>query len=288
MRLVPLGGGTLPGWHPGALITLRLPTGLERQYSLCGDPADRHHYEIAVLRTTDSAGGSAWLHANATPGTCFDVVGPLNHFELEPAKEYLFVAGGIGITPIKAMIESLPERRPWRLIYLGRSRFSMAFLGELLARYPDRVTAVIADEQPVSAEVYPVIRASSADVYCCGPEGLMTQVADNVAAERMHSERFAPVERVSAPEVAVDVVCSTSRKQFQVAPGTSILRAMQDNGVPVFASCLKGVCGTCEVRVLEGTPEHLDSVMGDADKDSLGIMYPCVSRAESPTLVLEA
>jgi len=110
----------LPLWHPGAHLTLHLPNGLERQYSLCGDPADRHHYDIAVLRTTDSEGGSEWIHDHVVPGTSLEVSGPLNHFELEPAAGYLFIAGGIGITPMKAMLESLPPQRSWRLIYTGR------------------------------------------------------------------------------------------------------------------------------------------------------------------------
>lgn len=288
IRLVPLGGGTLPAWHPGAHITVRLPNGLERQYSLCGDPAERNHYDIAVLRTVDSAGGSEWIHANATPGMLLDVVGPLNHFALEPAFDYLFIAGGIGITPILAMIESLPQRRTWMLYYFGRSRSSMAFLNGLLARYPDRVVAIVADEHPEPFDVLPSIRASTAQVYCCGPERLMMDVADVVSVDRMHFERFTPVVREALPERSVEVSCTKSGKQFSVAPGESILDAMTANAVPVYASCRKGVCGTCEVRVVAGTPEHLDSVMDDAEKTSLGIMYPCVSRAVSPTLVLEA
>ena len=139
IRLLPLGGGQLPVWHPGAHVTLHLPNGLQRQYSLCGDPAERTHFDIAVLKTEHSEGGSEWIHANLSPGMTLEVSGPLNHFELEPANEYLFIAGGIGITPIKAMIESLPERRQWKLVYAGRSRSSMAFLDELVERYPDRV-----------------------------------------------------------------------------------------------------------------------------------------------------
>lgn len=288
LRLLPLGGGTLPAWHPGAHITLRLPNGLERQYSLCGDPAERGHYDIAVLHTTDSTGGSEWIHSSVTTGMLLDVVGPLNHFELEAAFDYLFIAGGIGITPILAMIESLPERRTWKLAYFGRTRSSMPFLGTLLARYPDRVFPIVRDEFAERPDVFASIRASTAEVYCCGPESLMMSVADAVPADRMHFERFTPVVRTALAATAVDVNCTKSRKQFSVPAGESILDAMKANSVPVFASCLKGVCGSCEVRVLGGTPEHLDSVMDDAEKDHLGIMYPCVSRATSATLVLDA
>ena len=287
IRLLPLGGGMLPAWFPGAHVNLHLPNGLQRQYSLCGDPADRRHFDIAVLRTEQSEGGSRWIHESLQVGMTLQVDGPLNHFELEAANEYLFIAGGIGITPIKAMIESLPARRSWRLAYFGRSRTTMAFLNELLTRYPGQVGVFASDElsgQPDLSQ----IGASAADVYCCGPESLMAAVAAAVPPERMHFERFVPIVRVahSAPH-AVEVTCSRSNKAFELTPGQSILDALEKNGLPVSGSCRKGVCGTCEVRVLSGTPEHLDSVMSDADKNDLGVMYPCVSGSASAQLVLD-
>lgn len=284
----------LPAWHPGAHITVHLPNGLERQYSLCGDPAERSHLDIAVLQTEFSRGGSQWIHANVEPGLVLEVSDPLNHFELEPAAAYLFIAGGIGITPIMGMIESLPARRDWKLVYLGRSRLTMAFLGELLKRYPDRVEVYARDEQlmqPDAAELLGgTLRdfAAHADVYCCGPESLMQAVAGLVPRERMHFERFVAVERESAQEPqAVTVTCARSDVTLEVEAGESILDALENNGMPILGSCRTGVCGTCEVRVVAGTPEHLDSVMADDEKDSLRVMYPCVSRATSPDLVLD-
>ena len=293
IRLVPQaseGGGTatLPVWYPGAHITLSLPNGLQRQYSLCGDPAERDHFDIAVLKTRHSEGGSEFIHANLTPGITLDVSGPLNHFELEPASEYLFVAGGIGITPIKAMIESLPERRQWRLIYAGRSRTTMAFLDELLQRYPDRITVHASDEQYAELDIASLVVDTRAQVYCCGPESLMSSTAALVPPEQMHLERFVAVERTShVAAQALDVTCRKSKKEFVVAADQSILQAMEANGIPVLGSCRKGVCGTCEVRVVEGEPVHLDSVMPDDEKDSLRVMYPCVSRAVGTELVLD-
>jgi len=296
IRLVPLGGttgggagtGALPVWYPGAHITLSLPNGLQRQYSLCGDPAERDHFDIAVLKTRHSEGGSEFIHANLTPGMTLEVSGPLNHFELEPASEYLFVAGGIGITPIKAMIESLPERRQWRLIYAGRSRTTMAFLGELEKRYPDRITVHASDEQDAELDIASLVVDMHAQVYCCGPESLMSSTAALVPPEQMHLERFVAVERTS--DVAaqpIDVTCRKSKKEFVVGADQSILEAMEANGIPVLGSCRKGVCGTCEVRIVEGEPVHLDSVMPDDEKDSLRVMYPCVSRAVGKELVLD-
>jgi ferredoxin-NADP reductase len=288
ITLVPLGGGTLPSWQPGAHITLHLPNGLERQYSLCGDPANRRHYEIAVLRTPESAGGSEWIHAGVVPGMTIEVSGPLNHFAIEAAKDYLFVAGGIGITPIKAMIESLPAQRGWSLVYLGRSRSTMAYLDELVARYPAQVRIMAGDEPATGPGILEVVAASSAEVYCCGPESLMAAIADVVPSDRMHFERFEPVDRTTGTEVhAVAVTAKRSKKTFSVSVGESILEALEDNGIPIIGSCRKGVCGTCEVRVISGTPQHLDSVMDDSEKDDLRVMYPCVSRATTAELVLD-
>jgi ferredoxin-NADP reductase/DMSO/TMAO reductase YedYZ heme-binding membrane subunit len=288
IRLVPLGGGVLPIWYPGAHITLSLPNGLQRQYSLCGDPAERDHFDIAVLKTRHSEGGSEFIHANLTPGMTLEVSGPLNHFELEPASDYLFIAGGIGITPIKAMIESLPERRHWRLLYAGRSRTTMAFVDDLLERYPDRITVHARDEQAGDLDIASLVVDTEAQVYCCGPESLMSSVAAFVPAAQMHSERFVAVERVSdVAAQAIDVTCRKSKKEFVVGADQSILEAMEANGIPVLGSCRKGVCGTCEVRIVEGKPVHLDSVMPDEEKDSLRVMYPCVSRAEGTQLVLD-
>ncbi|MDY7542550.1 MULTISPECIES: 2Fe-2S iron-sulfur cluster-binding protein [unclassified Cryobacterium] len=311
IRLVPVPSAgsepeLLPAWHPGAHITLHLPNGLERQYSLCGDPAERSHLDIAVLQTETSRGGSAWIHANLAPGLVLEVSGPLNHFDLEPAAAYLFIAGGIGITPIMGMIESLPARRDWKLVYLGRSRRTMAFLDDLLERYPDRVAVFARDEQLVQPEASelliaafggrdalgtptaPGAFAARADVYCCGPESLMQAVAALVPRERMHFERFVALDRESAQEPqAVTVTCARSDVTFDVEAGESILDALENNGMPILGSCRTGVCGTCEVRVVTGTPDHLDSVMADDEKDSLRVMYPCVSRATSAELVLD-
>jgi ferredoxin-NADP reductase/DMSO/TMAO reductase YedYZ heme-binding membrane subunit len=288
LRFVSTTHSELPVWTPGSHITLHLPGGLQRQYSLCGDPADRTFYEISVLRSPTSTGGSDWIHDNLVPGMAIPISGPANHFELLPAPEYRFIAGGIGITPIRAMIESLPDRRDWRLLYLGRSRRSMAFASELEFAYPGRVFVFARDEQQYQVNLAGFVAGSDPLVYACGPESLMQTVSDLVAHERIHFERFRPIERLALNAARpVDVTCRKSRKQFVVEPGANILEAMEENGVPVLGSCRKGVCGSCEVRVVSGTLEHLDSVQEDAVKDELSIMYPCVSRGTSSELVLD-
>ena len=164
----------------------------------------------------------------------------------------------------------------------------MAFLDELIERYPDRVEVHASDEHETSLDVYALTASSSAQVYCCGPESLMSTVAGFVPAERMHLERFIALSRESIlPATPVEVTCKKSKKSFVVDADESILEALEENRLPVLGSCKKGVCGTCEVRVVEGTPIHLDSVLDDAEKDRLKIMYPCVSRAESGKLVLD-
>jgi ferredoxin-NADP reductase/DMSO/TMAO reductase YedYZ heme-binding membrane subunit len=287
--LEDLAGETLPVWHPGAHLTLNLADGRTRQYSLCGDPADRTHFEIAVLRIDEPGSGSSWIHENLRAGSELDITDPRNHFELEPANRYTFIAGGIGITPIKAMIESLPQRREWELHYFGRSRTTMAFLDELLERYPDKITVWARDELGnKDARLTSLVEDPSAQVYCCGPESLMSALAIATPAERLHLERFVAVDRASSSVATpVNVTCRKSKVSFIVPEDQTILDALEEHGVPIIGSCRKGVCGTCEVRVKEGTPTHLDSVMSDEEKDELGVMYPCVSRASTPSLVLD-
>jgi len=287
IRLVPVGGDELPPWEPGAHIALRIPGVGPRQYSLCGDPADRYHYDIAVLREPESRGGSAWIHERLTPGTVLEVEEPANHFRLIAAPSYLFIAGGIGITPLLAMIASLPERREWRLWYLGRSRATMAFLSLLLARYPGRIVVYARDEHPARADVAAVISAWEGEVYSCGPAELTDAVAAAGRPGRVHVEHFAPVSHDALPAAPLVIECRDSRKTVDVDADQSVLDALENAGLPVVASCRRGVCGSCEVRVLDGRPEHLDSVLPAEEADELGVMYPCVSRSRDSLLVLD-
>jgi len=281
-------GSQLSDWQPGSHITLHLPNGLKRQYSLCGDATDRTSYTIAVLRAQESRGGSDWIHTELQVGMSLNVSGPHNHFELEPASEYLFIAGGIGITPMKAMIDGLPARREWHLLYAGRSRSSMAFADELVRAHGKRVTVHADDEVGGRVNLDEVLAGFKGQVYACGPEPLLTALIERVPADRLHFERFVAVDRSEESQAReFSVTLQRSRRTFQVAASESLLKAVVAHGAPIISSCGEGVCGTCEVRVLRGTPQHLDSVMSDEDKDSLGVMYPCVSRALSEELVLD-
>jgi ferredoxin-NADP reductase/DMSO/TMAO reductase YedYZ heme-binding membrane subunit len=278
----------LPAWLPGSHITLHLPNGLKRQYSLCGDPADRTRYQIAVLNSPTSRGGSKWIHDEISRGIAIEISGPHNHFELEPSPEYVFVAGGIGITPIKSMLESLPPRRNWKLLYAGRSRASMAFVDELTAQYPDRVTIHADDERGGPPDLDAFLVNSTAQVYVCGPEPLLNALIEKVPTERLHFERFNAVKRESNSELTeYEVTLERSNKKFMAKSDESLLDSINRNGGAVISSCGEGVCGTCEVRILNGKALHLDSVMSDADKDEISVMYPCVSKSATTKLVLD-
>ena len=277
----------LDPWIPGAHITLHLPNELKRQYSLCGDPADRSQYSIAVLESPTSRGGSKYVHHNLKQGMTIEVSGPHNHFELEASTEYLFVAGGIGITPIKAMVESLPSRREWKLLYAGRSRSSMAYANELEQQFGDRVIIHADDEQGGRPDLDSLLENFKGHVYVCGPEPLLNAMVERVPSDRLHFERFSAIDRSSGEAKAFEVTMSRSQKQIQVGKDESLLDALNANGGALISSCGEGVCGTCEVRVLKGAPIHLDSVMSDEDKDAISVMYPCVSRGVGKELVLD-
>jgi len=164
----------------------------------------------------------------------------------------------------------------------------MAFANELAERYPDRVRIHASDETPAQLDFTRLVTPDTTEVYCCGPESLMSAVASAVPSARLHAERFIPIERVpSIPDQPLRLTFSRSPLALTVGAGETVLDALERGGMPVIGSCRKGVCGTCEVKVLAGTPEHLDSVMDDAEKDKLKIMYPCVSRALTPELVLD-
>ncbi|WP_371101246.1 2Fe-2S iron-sulfur cluster-binding protein [Streptomyces sp. PU_AKi4] len=283
----PLGAG-LPAWEPGAHIDLVLGPGLERQYSLCGDPADRDHWRIAVLRETDGRGGSAYVHERVRPGDGVRVRGPRNHFRLEPAGSYRFVAGGIGITPLLPMLAAAEAAGAgWTLLYGGRTRASMAFTGEL-ARYGERVTLVPEDEAG-PLDLAPVLDGlpEGALVYCCGPGPLLDAAEQRCPAGVLRVERFRPAAQHGWTGRAFEVVLARSGRTLTVAPDVSVLDAVRGAGVEVLHSCTEGTCGTCETEVLEGDPDHRDSVLTEEERAAGETMLICVSRCRGRRLVLD-
>jgi ferredoxin-NADP reductase len=295
LTLADPAGAQLPAWTPGAHIDLLLDDTV-RQYSLCGTPGDQHSWRIAVLLDPNGRGGSRRVHDTLQAGDRITVRGPRNHFQLHAAQRYLFLAGGIGITPILPMVAAAAEAgADWRLYYGGRSHASMAFLDEL-ERYGDRVTFWPQD----TSGLLPLddILGQSQDgtlVYCCGPEGLLTAAEQRCASwppGSLHTERFAAKpqpepEEGEAAEQPFEVVCQRSGLTVTVPPGQSIIDALDENGVSVLSSCLEGVCGTCETRVLEGIPEHRDSLLSQEEREASEYMMICVGRSKSDRLVLD-
>jgi ferredoxin-NADP reductase len=286
-------GGELPAWSAGAHIDLRMPGDLVRQYSLCGDPRDRSVWRVAVLREPESRGGSAHVHESLREGDDVDVRGPRNHFELAPAQRYVFIAGGIGITPILPMIDAADAAgAEWELHYGGRSRRSMAFLESLEAATGARVTLHPQDEVGlIDLDALLGDPRPGTLVYCCGPEPLLVAVEQRCAdwpAGTLHVERFAPKD-VGEPVLtgAFEVALALSGLSLTVPPERSVLQVVEDAGISVLSSCTEGTCGTCETTVLAGEVDHRDSLLTPAEQAANDTMFICVSRAACPKLVLE-
>ena len=281
-------GEQLPQWEPGAHIDVVLGPGLERQYSLCGDPADRTAWRIAVLREPVGRGGSAHVHEQLGQGDKVRVRGPRNHFALRPAPRYRFIAGGIGITPILPMLAAAEAQgAEWTLLYGGRTRESMAFTEEL-SRYGDRVTVAPQDETglldlPSVLDGVP----EGTLVYCCGPGPLLDAVEERCPAGLLHVERFTPKEQPAAENTEFEVELAQTGTTVTVAPDVSVLDAVRASGVEVLFSCTEGTCGTCETDVLDGTPDHRDSVLTDEEREAGETMMICVSRCRGKKLVLD-
>ena len=281
-------GEELPRWEPGAHVDVVLGPGLERQYSLCGDPADRSAWRIAVLREPDGRGGSAHVHEQLGQGDKVRVRGPRNHFRLESAPRYRFIAGGIGITPILPMLAAAETAgAEWTLLYGGRTRDSIAFTEEL-GRYGDRVTVCPQDETGLLdlASVLDDL-PEGALVYCCGPGPLLDAVEARCPGERLRVERFTPKEQLGGENTEFEVELAQSGRTVTVAPDVSVLDAVRGAGVEVLFSCTEGTCGTCETDVLEGVPEHRDSVLTAEERDAGETMMICVSRCRGRRLVLD-
>ncbi|WP_175442212.1 PDR/VanB family oxidoreductase [Humibacillus sp. DSM 29435] len=289
-------GGELPEWEPGAHLDLHLGGALVRQFSLCGAPSNRRQWRIAVLLEPVGRGGSHAVHTQLHPGMVLDARGPRNNFSLRPAGRYRFVAGGIGITPILAMVAHARESGiPWSLVYGGRMRSSMAFLDEFAAHSGagGEVTVHPQDEAGLLPlqELFEQVEPDTL-IYACGPEPLLAAMQDATAhwpAGSLVVERFSPVAPAasSGAEAAFEVEAAASGLTVTVEPGVSIVRALESVGIFPETSCEEGICGTCETRVLSGTPEHRDSLLSDDEREANETMMICVGRCRGERLVLD-
>lgn len=302
LRLRATDGEALPPWEPGAHLDLVLPSGLVRQYSLCGEPSSPD-YTVAVLREPAGRGGSAEIHDTVLHGRELRIQGPRNRFELEDAKQYVFVAGGIGITPLLAMIRAAAARNvAWELHYGGRRRETLAFTEELaqLARESDGEIHMRSDDVEGPLPLDEIVRGAPVGtmLYACGPGGLLTALEEVVSRENpslpLRFERFTAEPagpRDAEPDAegqgSFEVELARTGETVTVRSGQSILDAVRDKHTEVLFSCEEGFCGTCETKVLQGEPVHRDTILSATERAKNTTMMICVGGCASERLVLD-
>ena len=297
LTLSRLDGAALPSWEPGAHVDLHFRSnGIDyvRQYSLCGDVDDHFRWQIAVLLAVDGRGGSAHIHDKFAEADKIRVSVPRNNFPLKSAPRYLFIAGGIGITPMLPMIARARDRgSDWRLLYSGRSAESMAFVDKVLEFGEDRVTIRETDSDgPVDLSELIGQTDRETLIYCCGPESMIRAVDETRAAtaeSRVHVERFFRREPGAAgADTAFEVEFAESGIVVTIPADRSILSMAEELGIDIESSCAEGVCGSCATTVISGVPDHRDSVLSARERSGGQIMMVCVSRSCSARLVLDA
>lgn len=279
-------GSDFPAWEPGSHIDVHLTDGLVRQYSLCSTPNDLTTLRIGVLHVADSRGGSRHVHEQLLAGAPLTISAPRNNFPMVDSRKYLFVAGGIGITPIIPMLEAAEAAgKQWSLVYCGRSRSTMAFAEQLLARYGTEKVRIAAEDETGRLDLQEILGMPRAHmlVYACGPGGMLTAIEELCMGWPpgvLHTERFvADALGAGASSEPFDVELFRSGTSVTVAADQTILEAVELVGARVLSSCRAGLCGTCETVVLSGDVEHRDAALTKADQDSGDVMMVCVSRA---------
>jgi vanillate monooxygenase ferredoxin subunit len=289
--------GALPAFTAGAHVDLALGNGLERSFSLLNDPAETHRYVIAVLREADSRGGSVWVHDHLHRGDRLTASEPINNFPINEAGEtHILIAGGIGITPLKAMAHRLVARAAnFTLHYCARDQERAAYLDELRALIGTRLHAHLdAGDITRGLDVRELLasRPAAAHVYVCGPAGLIRAVreaARDWPKGSVHYELFRGSEADIAPRSInqpFEIRLARAGKTFTVPADRSILEVLRANGIKVKTLCTEGVCGTCRVGLLGGKADHRDEVLTDAQRERH--IQVCVSRAlPGETLILD-
>jgi phthalate 4,5-dioxygenase reductase subunit len=284
-------GAALPEFSAGAHIGVRLPNGMVRKYSLCNDPAERDRYVIAVKREANGQGGSQCLIRDVGVGHELPVSAPRNNFALvKAAAGYLFIAGGIGITPIMAMIRHLAASgRKFRLYYCTRSPEATAFRDELAA-FRGQVTIHHDQGDPArSLDLWPILeKPAGRQLYCCGPRGMMEMVRDmsgHWSPSAVHFEAFTEAAARKADDTPFRVRLARTGEVVEVPAGVTILDALRARGLDVPSSCESGTCGTCRTRLVAGAADHRDLVLSEGERAAC--IMVCVSRALSDELVID-
>ncbi|MAZ16802.1 MAG: oxidoreductase [Ahrensia sp.] len=293
-----LDGSNLPKAAPGAHVDVILRDDLRRSYSLTRENTAGPTFTVAIHRDPQSKGGSAFVHERLRVGDKVRISRPKNNFPLDETSENsVLIAGGIGITPILAMVRRLTEeRRRWEVFYAARSRTAAAFCEELdtcvqASNGKGRVNYHFDDEQRGSlVDIRSIMESNpEAHFYCCGPEPMLAAyeaAAREVPRGQVHVEYFSATEEV-ARDGGFDLVLERSGKTLHVESGKTILDVLIENNVSVPFSCSEGVCGTCETRVIEGRPDHRDMILTDEERAKGDTMMVCCSGSKSPRLVLD-
>ena len=295
LELRAITGGELPAFSPGAHLDLHLPNGLVRNYSLTNDWRERNRYVVGVGRSADSRGGSSFIHSSIRAGLQIKISAPRNNFPLDEASaSFLFIAGGIGVTPIMAMVRwCVANDKPWRLIYAARSRQRTAFYEELCALGADRVQFHFDDEAGQVLDVAKAIASwnDGESIYCCGPAPLMEAVkalTEDLPSGTARYEWFTVPESDEPQESnSFTVRLERSNVEFDVPERKSILEVLEEHGFELPFSCREGLCGTCVTNVCSGDPDHRDYVLSDEERESGKMMTICCSRSKSPVLTLD-
>lgn len=284
-------GRDFPQWEPGAHIDIVLDDGTIRQYSLCGDPSDRKTVRVAILLEQEGRGGSRRIHEELRAGVPVEVKGPRNHFPLHASPRYLFIAGGIGVTPLIPMMRAAEAAgAEWRFVYGGRSEATMGYVDELRA-LGERVTIWPQDTLGlIDLEGLLGTPEEGTLVYSCGPEPLLAAVEARCASwprGALNIERFSAVDVDTSADTGFDVELRQTGTTLHVNEDQTILEVVTEAGVYVPTSCTEGTCGSCETTILEGTAEHRDVVLSPEEQEAQATMMICVSRASCPRLVLD-
>ncbi|MDR3454744.1 MAG: PDR/VanB family oxidoreductase [Rhodoferax sp.] len=288
-------GLALPDWAPGSHIDVVLPLAngeLVRQYSLCGPVDNARLWRIVVHRERHGRGGSAYLCDQLVEGQRLYVRGPRNNFPFVPSPRLTLLAGGIGITALLPMVAAAQDAGcDWRLLYLARSQADMSLLDEICRLPPERVTLhCSADRGRLDLAAWTRTLGPEEAVFACGPLRLLDDLEslhDHTARWQLHLERFENPNFAQGEHRAFEVVLARSGRSVRVNSEESILDALLREGLALDCSCREGVCGSCEQRVLQGVPDHRDAVLTADERRQNTHMMICVSRATTPTIMLD-
>lgn len=294
IELHPLGAPALPPFGAGAHIDLYLANAMVRSYSLVNSQDERHRYVIAVNKDPASRGGSRFIHETLRVGETLKIGAPRNNFPLDEAAEHsVFIAGGIGVTPLLCMCQRMEDLgRSWELVYSARTRRNAAFLDRLEAFGASKVHLNF-DREPggTMLDLAGIVasKPSGTHFYCCGPIPMLAafeRATAEVSPDRVHLEYFSARD---APVTGGGFVVELARTQrsIAVAEGMTLLDALLQNGIDVPHSCREGVCGSCETTVLDGVPDHRDLVLSKEERARNRSMMVCCSGSKSERLVLD-